>query len=88
MSKDSRTGRKWATGGNAPFREDLVAWPVPGGESKDRPPPGVSATSPPPTIRDGDADLTADELRAELAEARALIRRLLARIEMLEKEKR
>jgi hypothetical protein len=88
MSKDSRTGRQWSTGGNTPFREDLVAWPTPAKKDSIAATTTTTTTSAPPTARDGDADLTADELRAELAEARAVIRRLLARIESLEAKER
>jgi hypothetical protein len=72
MSRESRTGRKWATGEHLPFRDDLVAWPSPA------PTEGEQA-------RTADT-MSADELRAELTRSREEIRRLQARVETLVEE--
>ena len=76
MSNDSRTGRQWTTGGNAPFREDLVAWPpsaTPKSEESSR--DVAEASSLEEQAPPSDLD--------ELSRARAEIERLNARIENL-----
>ena len=72
--KDS-TGRKWVTGGNAPFREDLVAWPQEDG--------GLRAEAAAPEVVEV---LPADDVHTQLARAKNEIRRLVARIDSLVEE--
>jgi hypothetical protein len=79
MPIDTRTGRQWTTGGNEPFREDLVAWPAAATPKSEASPAAAAVSS---------EDEEAEASRPSDALARALqeIERLHAQIESLVEE--
>lgn len=86
MKKDGSTGRQFESGGHAPFREDLVAWPsAPAGahtEAADEQADEQDTRAPTPSP----APANDEVLRAELAFATGEVRRLLARVQDLVEE--